>query len=122
MHQKTTSHAGDSRPRNESSSMPRGALQQRRLTATIGEGQKTDRISSAMKPADARRRLASIDIEPFSDHLDLIDAAITAQRVCDFGRVNAAGRDDRRVADVVRVHVPHALELARKVVTAPQIR
>src|SRR2546421_1863076 len=122
MHQKTMSHAGASRPRNESSSIPSGALQQRRFADTTGEGQNTDRISSVMKPAEARRRLPSIDIEPLSDHLHLIDSSIAAQRCRDLRRMHAARCDHHCVSDVAGIDVANALQLARKIVSAPQIR
>ena len=40
---------------------------------TTGDGQNTDKISSVANAAEARRHLASVDIEPLSDHLQLID-------------------------------------------------
>src|SRR5436190_17709268 len=101
MHQKTTSHDGASRPRKERSSTVKCAWQQIVLTAVTGDGQKTDRISSATNAAEASPRLASIDIEPFSDHLKLIDMPIAAQRHLDLFRVGTARRDDRGLSDVI---------------------
>src|SRR5262249_21172435 len=75
-HQNATSHDADSRPRNERSSTPRDALQQRRLMETTGDGQKTESASSARNAVAARRLLPSIDIEPFSDHAHLVDLAV----------------------------------------------
>src|SRR5438128_5689224 len=84
MHQNTTSHAGASRPRKESSSIGNAALQQSWLIVTTGDGQKIDRISRATNAADASRRLASIDIEPLSNHLQLVDVAVVPQCRRDF--------------------------------------
>src|SRR5438128_1075018 len=84
MHQNTTSHAGASRPRKESSSIGNAALQQTWLIVTAGDGQKIDRISRATNAADASRRLASIDIEPLSNHLQLVDVAVVPQCRRDF--------------------------------------
>ena len=87
MHQNTTSQDGASRPRNERSSTVRCALQQIAFTPTTGAGQNTDKISSATNAAEAKARLASVDIEPFSDHLELIDMPVAAQRGIDLLRV-----------------------------------
>src|SRR5437588_7669919 len=113
-HQKATSQEGDSRPRNDSSSMPSEALQQSRFTETIGDGHQTDNTSNAMNAMDAARRLASIDIEPLSDHAHLIDLAIVTQRRRDLAGVRAAGGDERRLTHFVGIDITNALELPRK--------
>src|SRR5439155_24804618 len=117
-HQKAKSHAGDSRPRNDSSSIPRGALQQRRFTETIGDGHHTDSTSSAMNAKETVRRLASIDIEPLSDHPQLVHFAIRPKCAGDLTRMRTAGGDERGRSDAACVRVANALELPRKV-TAP---
>src|SRR5438045_349357 len=88
---------------------------------TTGDGQNSDRISSVANAAEARRHLASVDIEPLPDHLQLIDMAIAAQSRGDLFRVCATGGDHYRRADVVGVDVPNALELRRKI-AAPEVR
>jgi hypothetical protein len=52
-HQKTTSHDGASRPRNDRSSTARSSFSQRRFDDTIGDGQKTDSSSSVTNAAAA---------------------------------------------------------------------
>src|SRR6266849_6204299 len=89
--QKATSHDGASRPRNDRSSTPSCAWQQTLLTAIAGDGQKTDRASNAINAAAARRRLLSIDIEPFSDHAQGCDDVIAVERGCDLVCVGACG-------------------------------
>src|SRR6266550_1081812 len=121
--QKATSHAAASRPRKESSSTPSGALQQRRFTETIGDGQRTDNASSVTNAEAARRRLPSIDIEPFSDHPHLIDFAVARQRRRDLVRVCARGDDDlrRRALQRLRRGVDDALQPPRKI-ARPEVR
>src|SRR5207244_12285461 len=116
-HRKATAQRGASRPRKERSSTPRRTWQQRRFTSTTGSGQKTERISSATNAAAARRRLASIDIEPLSDHLQLVDMTIAAE-----GRRVRAARGDHARMDVLQaVRVDDALDVARHV-PRPEVR
>src|SRR5437763_370070 len=94
MHQKAMSQAGASRPRNERLSTARWAWQQSWFTSSAAAGQKTDSASSALNAAPARRRLASIDIEPLSDHAHGIDHLVAVQRWSDFAGVRACRHDD----------------------------
>src|SRR5712671_904090 len=96
MHQKATSQAGASRPRKERLSTVRWAWQQTSLISIAGAGQNTDSASRAMNAAAARRRLASIDIEPLSDHADGIDHLVAVQRWGDFAGVRARRHDHGR--------------------------
>src|SRR2546430_13714085 len=93
MHQKAMSQAGASRPRKERLSTVRCAWQQSWLISIAGPGQKTESASRTTNAAAARRRLASIDIEPLSDHADRVDHLVAVQRRSDFAGVRA-GRDD----------------------------
>src|ERR1041385_8405252 len=122
-HQKATSPIAASRPRNESSSTPRDALQQRRLMETIGDGQKTERASSTTKAVEARRRLPSIDIEPLSDHPHLVDLAVAGERRRDLAGVRARGDDHLRLRARQRLRrgVDHALQRSREV-ARPEVR
>src|SRR3954453_12727890 len=113
------SHEGASRPRKERSSMGSGAWQQTSLSETTGAGQSTDSSSRATNAVEARRRLVSIDIEPFPDHADRLDLAVTGQRRCDLVGVGAARGDDGRTSEVLRAGVVHMLEVMRKV-AAPE--
>src|SRR3954471_19819189 len=96
MHQKATSQAGASRPRNERLSTLRCAWQQSWLMSIAGAGQKTDSASNATNAAAARRRLASIDIAPLSDLTHGIDHPVAIQRWRDFAGVRARGHDHGR--------------------------
>src|SRR2546430_7804505 len=78
-HQNATSHDGASRPRNERSSMAMAARQQSAFSDTTGAGQTTDSASSDTNAEEASRRLASIDIEPFSNHAEGVDLAVPSE-------------------------------------------
>src|SRR5262245_4035022 len=61
-----------------------------------------------MNAAEARRRSASIDIEPLSEELELVDVFVAGKG----GRMGAADGEDAGVEGVQIVEVGDALEVA----------
>src|ERR1043166_7071080 len=115
MHQNATSHAGASRPRKERSSTERWAWQQSWLISIAGAGQKTESASRATNTAAAKRRLASIDIEPLSDHADGVNHLVAVQLRRDLAGVRARRHDHGRLhlRQRIRRRVGDLLEIAR---------